>query len=389
MTPEPFRITQAVFTELPVRGGSNWYFLELSNSDGVTGLAEFSYGESSITVSRAIAQMAEELQEEEIVSESDIPAMVGLTPGFLQSDRILATAITAIRNAVLDAQAQIAEVHLYRLLGGGMTASVELYGNINRSMLRDDSGDSDRSSASFAAVAERAVEEGFQNIKCAPFDECRAPFGGSGLPDETKAGLDRIAAVKLAIGDGVNLFVDCHSRFDLESALALEPELAARGVAWYEEPVSYRTHRNDLATIRNAATMDVAGAEDAYGLDIFQSLIKEGVTDVVMPDVKYCGGAGESVMIGNALEAISPGSVSMHSPSGPVSMLASAHATAAFKGTRPLEHAVWEVDWRATVLQPAEHIQDGRLLIPDRPGIGATLNQDLISDNGRRWSATQ
>ena len=388
MTSEPFRITQAVFTELPVRGGSHWYFLELSNADGVTGLAEFSYGVNSIAVARSIAQMVEELRDEEITDETKIPAMVGLSPAFLQSDRVLATAITAIRNAILDAQAQIAEVPLYRLLGGRATESVELYGNINRSMLKSDSGDSNRSPASFAAVAERAAEEGFGNIKCAPFDECKAPFDGSGLPDEAKAGLDRIAAVKEAIGDKVNLFVDCHSRFDLESALALEPELAARGVAWYEEPVSYRTHRDDLAAIKAAATMDVAGAEDAYGLDVFQSLIAANVTDVVMPDVKYCGGAGEAVLIGNALEAISPGSVSMHSPAGPVSMLASAHATAAFNGSRPLEHAVWEVDWRATVLEPAEHIHDGQLFIPDGYGIGATLNEELMSNNGRRWSAT-
>ena len=78
----------------------------------------------------------------------------------------------------------------------------------------------------------------------------------------------------------------------------------------------------------------------------------------------------------------------MHSPGGPVSMLASAHATAAFGGSRPLEHAVWEVDWRATVLEPAEHIHDGQLFLPDGYGIGATLNEDLISSNARRWSAT-
>lgn len=388
MTSESFKFTQAMFTELPVRGGSHWYFLELSNADGVMGLAEFSYGENSMAVARAIAQMVEGLQEEEITDETEIPAMVGLSPPFLQSDRVLAAAITAIRNAVLDAQAQIAEVPLYRLLGGNATKSVELYGNINRSMLKSDSGDSNRSPASFAAVATRAAKEGFRNIKCAPFDECRAPFDESGLPDEAKAGLDRIAAIKAAIGDKVNLFVDCHSRFDLESALALEPELAARGVAWYEEPVNYRTHRDDLAAIKAATSMDVASAEDAYGVDVFRSLIVAGVTDVVMPDVKYCGGAGEAVLIGNALEAISPGSVSMHSPGGPVSMLASAHATAAFNGSRPLEHAVWEVDWRATVLEPAEHIHDGHLFLPDGVGIGASLNEDLMANNGRRWSAT-
>ena len=81
MTSEPFRITQAVFTELPVRGGSHWYFLELSNADGVTGLAEFSYGVNSIAVARSIAQMVEELRDEEITYIADNPFFLDVAFG--------------------------------------------------------------------------------------------------------------------------------------------------------------------------------------------------------------------------------------------------------------------------------------------------------------------
>jgi galactonate dehydratase len=385
-TPEPFQIAQTVFSEIPVRGGTHWYFAELSNPDGVTGLAEFTFGEQSVSVSRAIAQMTEELEGVPIVSDTNVAEMLGLSEQFLQRDRVLAAAVSAIRTALLDAQAQIAGIPLWRLLGGDSGAPVPLYANINRALSNPDSGPGDRSPGAFAAVAARAIEEGFRTIKCAPFDECRAPFGQAGLPDEALPGLARISAVREAIGPQATLLVDCHSRFDLESARALEPLLAERGVGWYEEPVSYRTHRRELAGIREFATMDVAGAEDGYGLSTFDALLRDAVVDVVMPDIKYCGGAGEAVLIGRSLEKRHPGGVSMHSPSGPASMLASAHATAAFGGVRPLEHAVWEADWRSTVLEPAENIHDGDYHLPGGPGLGASLNQALISERGRRWA---
>ncbi len=386
----PFVLSEVVFSSIPARADTHWYFVEVSDPDGVTGIAEFTHGNQSLPTSRAIAGMANRIRGQSIEDEAELPALLGLSTDLLQSDRVQAAAITGLRSAILDGQAQRAGVSLAEFLaedGADISDSVELYGNINRSMLPDDNGPVDRSPGAFAEMAGRAVEDGFQTIKCAPFDECRAPFSGSGLPGETANGLARIAAVRDAIGPEITLLVDCHSRFDLESSLALEPELAALGVGWYEEPVAFGDHRDELARITAAATMPVAGAESAYGLDLFASLISDNVVDVVMPDVKYCGGAGEAVMIGRSLEAKQPRSVSMHSPAGPISLLASGHATAAFAGSRPLEHAIYEVDWRATTLEPAEHVRDGRLYLPSGPGLGANLNQSLISENGRRWTA--
>ena len=386
---EPFTVTQIVFSSIPVRADTHWYFVEVSDPDGVTGVAEFTHGEQSMATSRAMAEMADEIRGEPIEDEASLPAMLGLSVALLQGDRVLAAAVSGLRSAILDGQAQRAGVSLREMLAadeGQVPDSVELYANINRSMLPDDNGPVDRSPQAFAEMAGRAVEDGFHTIKCAPFDECRAPFDSRGLPPEAAAGLARIAAAREAIGPDVTLLVDCHSRFDLESALALEPELAGPGIGWFEEPVGYRESRSELARITDAASMPVAGAETAYGVELFESLIADRVVDVIMPDAKYCGGPGEAVRIGRSLEKLRPGSVSMHSPSGPISLLASAHATTAFAGSRPLEHAINEVDWRATTIDPAEHVHDGRLYLPSGPGLGAGLNQSLISKSGRRWT---
>jgi len=79
------------------------------------------------------------------------------------------------------------------------------------------------------------------------------------------------------------------------------------------------------------------------------------------------------------------GQVSLHCPTGPVSLLASAHVTAAIPGALPLEHAVDEAPWRLELLDLPERIKGGRLWLPAGIGVGAKLNAELVSRYGRPW----
>jgi len=383
---DPFVPIALTFYSVHVRGPTDWTFFELAGADGSAGLAEISSGAATGGAAAAVAQLAGRLRGERLAGEADVAPRLGLSPRDLETDRALATAVSGLRCAVADAQARRAGVPLVHFLGGGPVSRVELYANINRSMLPDDAGPVDRKPDTFAAQARRAIENGFATVKCAPFDECRAPFDEPGVPRKARAGLERIAAAREAVGPDVRLFVDCHGRFDAESAVALEPELRELGVAWYEEPVDSIRGREALRRIREASGIPMAGAENTYGLAAFEAFVADGVLDIVMPDVKHCGGPGEAAGIGRALETKRRGSVSMHCPSGPVSLLASAHATAAFGPGLPLEHAVYEVEWRAEVLDPAERVEDGTLILPDGPGLGARLNERLIARRGRKWT---
>ena len=76
----------------------------------------------------------------------------------------------------------------------------------------------------------------------------------------------------------------------------------------------------------------------------------------------------------------------MHCPSGPLSLLASAHATIAFQNTLPLEHAVYEIDWRHTLLEPHENIQNGHLIIPQAPGLAARVDPATLAFRGKTWT---
>ncbi len=106
-----------------------------------------------------------------------------------------------------------------------------------------------RSPSDFARMAERAVLQGFSIIKCAPFDEVNS-FDGS-VPDvEAFApGLQRIAAIRDAVGDEINLLVDCHSRFRLDIAIYVGEALVKWNIGWYEEPVSPTNNPSELAQV--------------------------------------------------------------------------------------------------------------------------------------------
>lgn len=392
MSGEWFIPTELEFSSIHVRAKTEWAHLSLGDGSGTVGQGEITSTQLAKDVSPVVARLANRLRGKRISDDTDVITLNGLTTEQLEADRVLATAVSGLRCAIADALAQRAQLPLADYLralhdhGGAPERKVQLYSNINRSMLPDDNGPVDRSSESFAEMAQRAMEAGFTTAKCAPFDECRAPFKSTGLPREAEMGLDRIRAAKAVIGPDRTLLVDCHSRFDLDSALALEPELREAGAGWYEEPVDTLDETDVLREIRDRAELPVAGAEHGYGVALFTKLMEEDALDVVMPDVKFCGGPVEAYLIGRELEARWESSVSMHCPSGPLSLLASAHATAAFGNKIPLEHAVYEVDWRHEVMEPFEQIENGYFLLPDGYGLGGRVDPVAIAMRGRSWT---
>ena len=381
---DPIELTSIEFVEIPATARTTWVMARLHEAGG-----EHTWIELVCDVKQAAAGTCAELAAataalggRPIDDEAAVPSMLGFTGAELEGDFVCATAVSGLRSAVSQLQATRSDQSLTEALGGVRRDSVQLYGNINRSLLDD------RSPAAHATAASATVERwGFEIIKCTPFDEVRAAPGDrtSDIVESAAPGLARITAVRDAVGDGVRVLVDCHSRFDEDSALVIGDELAELDIGWFEEPVDPASGKEALARSAAAARLPLAGGEHLYGHQRFAELLAGSAVETIMPDVKHCGGVAEAVRCGRAASEAG-GSVSLHSPSGPVSLLASAHATAAVDGAMPLEHAVDEVDWRAEVLAPVEQIRQGQLWIPAGPGLGAALDEETIRRRGRRWT---
>ena len=376
---ERLKIDRVRFAEVKASEATTWTFVEVYDGEGTVAVAEITCGGNTAEVVRLTAGLAGRLKGREIADEGDVEGMLGLAVADMQAIMALATAVSGLRTAVSELRARRRGVTLTEELGGTPQESVLLYANINRHLLTRD-----RSPASFGRAAESAVSRGFGIVKCAPFDGVGPPSTRGEILDVARVGIERVAAVRSAVGDDVTVLVDCHSRFERHTAPLVAEQLAKSNIGWFEEPVEPTKDAEGLAAIAREVSMITAGGESGYGREFFRSVAEMGALNVVMPDVKYCGGLAEARASGiAAMDA--GGDVSLHSPSGPVSLIGGGHATAAMPGAIHLEHAVYEADWRAELVLPHERVEGGRLWMPDGAGLGAVLNEAVVERYGRYW----
>jgi galactonate dehydratase len=174
-----------------------------------------------------------------------------------------------------------------------------------------------REPESYAEAAAAAVGEGFTAVKCAPFDGVHwsslgEPAGRAAL----EAGLARVRAIRRAVGQEVDLLVDCHWRFDVPTAHRVAEELAAERLYWLEDPVGH-DDPEQLREVRVRLGTRLAGGERLLGRGGFRELTERRAVDVVMPDLKHVGGILETKKIA-ALAEVHGVAVAPHSPAGPV-----------------------------------------------------------------------
>ena len=373
------KIESVRFAEVVASEATTWTFVEVYDGDGLRAVAEITCGTDTAKAVRLTVELAERLNGREIAGESDVEGILGLSVADMQADMALATAVSGMRTAVSDLRAQRRGITLTEELGGEPQESILLYANINRHLLTRD-----RSPASFGRAAEYAVSQGFGIVKCAPFDGVGPPSTREKILDVARTGIERVAAVRAAVGPKVTVLVDCHSRFERHTAALVAEQLAKSNIGWFEEPVEPTEDAEGLAEIAREVSMITAGGESGYGREFFRAVVEMGALNVVMPDVKYCGGLAEARASGLAAMKAG-GDVSLHSPSGPVSLVGGGHATAAMPGAIHLEHAVYEADRRAELVLPYERVESGRLWMPDGVGLGAALNAAVVERYGRYW----
>ena len=370
------KITRIEPIVVHVNHRGDWILVQVHTDAGITGLGEASHSGNDALLVATLAVF-----EQRLLGQSPLE-INGIWRALARFDggRVAHTALSGIEQALWDILGQHLGVPIHALFGGAVRDRLRLYANINRHVR-------DRSPQGFARAARQAVDEGFTAVKLAPFDELTHPDHiRTGPKAAWRPGVARVRAVREAIGDEIDLAVDCHGRMEASEAIIVGQELSDCNLLWYEEPVPHR-YIDELARVARAVPMPTASAESVFALDGFRPFLTQAVVDVLMPDVKHAGGLLETLNIASAAR-MSQLLVAPHNPSGPVATVATAHAVSTMSNFLILEYAWGEVDWRAELLDPAEPIQDGYLSLSDTPGLGYRLNPDVLEAHRRPAPST-
>jgi galactonate dehydratase len=363
---------------LPVRATDRtvWLMVRIRTDAGLTGLGEASDAFGFANTSKAdAARMESQLRAFFSLVEGKSPLAVEAyrqkgRPLIAQDGLMAATAYSAIEQALWDLAGKVLAVPSYALFGGKVRDTLQVYANVNRAT-------KPRTPAGFAAAARTAVAEGFRAIKGAPFDGFPPPGSATAVVEAAvDTGIACVEAMRQAIGPNVELMIDCHSFFDVALAERVARRLEPQKLAWYEEPVAPEK-LNETIEIRRRIQQPMAAGEILFGMAGFAPLTRNRAVNVIMPDVKHCGGLLELTHIA-AMADLDGVTVAPHNPSGPVSTAASIQVCAVIKNFRLLEFQWGEVDWRHDVLNPPERFVQGNIAVPDRPGFGVELNDTVV-----------
>jgi D-galactarolactone cycloisomerase len=207
-----------------------------------------------------------------------------------------------------------------------------------------------------------------------------------------EADAERLAVARRAVGPQVKLLVDANHAHSAATAIRIGRELERHGVLWFEEPV-VPEDRSGYRKVRDALSVPVAGGECEYTRYGFRDLFIGQCVDIAQPDLCVCGGFSEWLKI-QALAASFGVATIPHVWGSGIALGAALHALAAIPPSphtaNPIvlqNEPVVEFDrtrnpLRDDLLHDKFVLNDGALLVPQRPGLGIRIDESILAKYG-------
>lgn len=255
-------------------------------------------------------------------------------------------ALAAIDTALCDLKGKSLEQPLHRLFGA-CRSSIKAYasGGLWLSQSIDE----------LAQEAQSFLDQGFHAMKIR--------VGNANWREDVA----RVKAVREVIGETVELLADANQALSPKHAIRLANELETFDVGWLEEPVA----AHDLvghAQVTRKATMPIASGETVYTRFGLRAMIDAKACDILMPDLQRMGGLTE---MRRAFALASGFNL-------PCSTHIFTEHSLSIAGSAPNCVSVEHMPWFSPLFNENMVLENGELIIPERPGTGFTLNQAVI-----------
>lgn len=346
----------------------NLTFVEVITDDGLSGVGEVRMVNHTDALSGYLAEAVPNH-----VLGSDPTAIEDLAQRLYRLDyeragAVVMSGLAALEMACWDIMGKALNRPVYQLLGGAVRDRIKAYANGWYTV--------ERSPEDFHQAARRVVARGYRALKVDPF--------GAGFYELERAEKLRavalVEAVRDAIGPESELLIEMHGRFNPATAIEMARLLEPFQPSWIEEPVP----PENLAALKKVAekvSIPVATGERIHVRHEFRELFELQAADIIQPDITQMGGLGESKKLAAWAESYYV-LVAPHNVGGPVSTAAALHFAASTPNFKIQEHFNDFVDtWVKDAAPGNPDVVDGYFALPQGPGLGVTLNKDLLREH--------
>jgi D-xylonate dehydratase len=356
-----------------VDGNYPWILVRVYTDAGITGTGEAYWGGGDAAIIERMKPfiIGENPLDIDRLYEHLIQKMSG--EGSISGKTV--SAISGIEIALHDVAGKLLGVPAYQLLGGKYRDEVRIYCDLHTENEADPEACADE--------AERVVTElGYDAIKFdldvpSGHEKDRANRHLRGAEIAHK--VEIVEAVTDSVGHHADVAFDCHWSFTAGSANRLAKAVEGYDVWWLEDPIPPENH-DVQARVTRSTTTPIAVGENVYRKFGLRRLIQEQAVDIVAPDLPRVGGMRETRKIADLADMYYI-PVAMHNVSSPIGTMASAHVAAAIPNSLAVEYHSYELGWWEDLVEETGLIKQGRMQIPEEPGIGLTLNLDAVAEH--------
>ncbi|WP_232687113.1 galactonate dehydratase [Halobacterium zhouii] len=363
------QITDYELFEVPPR----WLFLKLTTSDGTVGWGEPVVEGRAHTVRAAVEELLDNylLGEDPTRIEDHWQAMY--RGGFYRGGPVLMSAIAGVDQALWDVKGKQLDAPVHELLGGRARDRIRVYQWIG----------GDRP-ADVGKAAREKVDAGFTALKMNATSELRR----IDTPAAVEDAVERVATVRDAVGNEVDIGVDFHGRVSKPMAKRLAAAFDPYDPFFLEEPV-LPEHNDALPEIAAHTSAPIATGERMYSRWDFKEVLEQGSVDVIQPDLSHAGGITEVKKIASMAEAYDV-ALAPHCPLGPIALASCIQVDACTPNALIQEQSL-DIHYNDTndvldylVDDGVFEYRDGYVDIPTAPGLGIEIDEEYVRERAEQ-----
>ena len=263
-------------------------------------------------------------------------------------------------------------VPVWQLLGGRVRDKIRVYGHVGG-----------ESCEAYGASGRKALQQGFTAVKTCPFGAAR--FVES--PAFIDAAVAKVAALREAVGNAVDIGIDFHGRVGPALAIELAKALEPCRPMFIEEPC-LPENVDAMAGVARATTIPIATGERLFTKWGFREVLEKRAAAILQPDVSHAGGILEVRKIAAMAEA-HYASLAPHCPLGPIALAACLQVDACTPNFLCQE----QVTMGEGYLKTPFVISAGHIDVPQGPGLGIEVDENALAgqlydgawENPRLW----